>query len=79
MLCFNACELIQHLNFPSLERGQACVLDAEGLEVLLSLLERAILLGNNVPEARTLRSVIIGFLLNLTISQQDKHQKVRVM
>lgn len=52
------------------------MLEADGLEVLLSVLERAILLGNDVPEVRPLRSVIVGFLLNLTISHQEKHQKV---
>lgn len=69
------CRALGNMCYES-ERGQACVLDAEGLEVLLSVLEKAILLGNNVTGVRTLRSVIIGFLLNLTISQQDKHQKL---
>ncbi|KAE8737968.1 hypothetical protein FOCC_FOCC016561 [Frankliniella occidentalis] len=69
------CRALGNMCYES-ELGQACVLDAEGLEVLLSVLERAIILGNDVPGARTLRSVIIGFLLNLTISQPDKHQKL---
>lgn len=69
------CRALGNMCYES-ERGQACVLDADGLEVLLSVLEKAILLGNDVPGACTLRSVITGFLLNLTISQNDKHQKL---
>ncbi|XP_034249361.1 rap1 GTPase-GDP dissociation stimulator 1 [Thrips palmi] len=69
------CRALGNMCYES-ERGQTCVLDAEGLEVLLSVLERAVLLANNTPGASTLRSVIIGFLLNLTISQDVMHQKL---
>jgi hypothetical protein len=57
------------------DKGRKFVLDAEGLPVLLVVLERSI---NETGECgRTLRNVAAGFLLNLLIGQEDIQQKVR--
>jgi hypothetical protein len=57
------------------DKGRKFVLDAEGLPVLLDVLERSI--SETGEGGRTLRNVAAGFLLNLLIGQEDIQQKVR--
>ena len=55
------------------QTGRKFVLDAEGLPVLLDVLEWSI----SETGGRTLWNVAAGFLLNLLIGQEDIQQKVR--
>jgi hypothetical protein len=56
------------------DKGRKFVLDANGLPVLLGILERSV--SETGEEGRALRNVAAGFLLNLLIGQEDVQQKV---